>query len=176
MRAVAAAVLAFFFLLLPAQAADFGERFLSSPHPAPSFVFWDSEGSAHALSDFRGKFVILSVWATWCPPCALEMPSLDDLQQRFDPRDLVVIPVSQDAENAAIRAFYLRHGLRNLPVMIDVALNSTSALRLQGLPTTLVIDREGNEIARVEGNIDWTSPKSLAFLRERMGFITQHAP
>ena len=133
----------------------------------PPMVFEDGNGTQHALSDYRGRFVVLNVWATWCPPCVREMPSLEKLQKNFDPRRLIVLPLSEDRGDGVVGVFYRNHGLTHLPIALDTAGRAPSALHFHGLPTTLIIDPQGQEIARIDGEIDWDSPEVLNFLRKR---------
>ncbi len=135
----------------------------------PPMVFEDGNGTQHALSDYRGRFVVLNVWATWCPPCVREMPSLEKLQKNFDPRRLIVLPLSEDRSDGVVGVFYRNHGLTHLPIALDTAGRAPSALHFHGLPTTLIIDPQGQEIARIDGEIDWDSPEVLGFLRKRTG-------
>lgn len=160
---------AFFVLFLPAHAFTIDDYLTIPPQRVPPLVFIDADSTDRTLSDFRGKFVLLNVWATWCPPCAKEMPQLEAIQKEFDPQKLVVLPLSEDSDEDIVRAFYRKHELKRLPIAMDKALRATSSLRLRGLPTTLVIDREGNEILRIEGSLDHTSVEISHFLRHRIG-------
>ena len=157
--------------MLPARAADIENVFLSvePPRPVPPLVFEDETGAQQALADYRGKFVLLNVWATWCPPCAQEMPALDALQAHFDTRRLIVIPLSENSGDGIVSAFYRRRNIKNLPIAIDAAQRAPAALSLRGLPASLLIDASGNEVARAEGNIDWQSQKTLLFIHHKMG-------
>lgn len=163
-------IAAFVFLLSASPAlAENPFSLTTTPQLAPSLVFEDEGGAEHALSDYRGRFVLLTLWATWCPSCAKEMPALDALQNAFDPQKLVVLPLSEDSETEVVAAFYRLHGVKHLAIALDKTSHAPSALFLRGLPTTLVIDPLGYEIARVEGDTDWTSPKTLLFLRQKIG-------
>lgn len=166
-----AAAGAFFLFILPVRAEGIDNVFQPSatPKPVPSFVFEDETGTQHALSDYRGKFILLNVWATWCPPCAEEMPALDALQAHFDARRLVVIPLSENANDGIVNAFYRTHNIKHLPIALDSAARATTAFSLRGLPVTLLIDRAGNEIARAEGSVDWRNEKTLLFIHHKMG-------
>lgn len=160
-------VLTFLVLLSSAHAASFSEKIhLTSPsQPVPPLVFEDENGLQHALSDYRGRFVVLNVWATWCAPCVREMPSLDALQKNVDPKKIVVLPLSEDRGDSTVSSFYRTHALMHLPTAIDTAGRAPSALHLPGLPTTLVIDPQGREIARIEGDTDWNAPEVLSYLQ-----------
>ena len=164
-------ILAFFLLSFPSHAASFSDRLhlLSPPQPIPPLVFEDADKVQHALSDYRGRFVVLNIWATWCQPCVREMPSLDKLQQSFDPRRLIVVPLSEDRGEGTVGAFYRSHGLTHLPTALDTAGRAPSALHFHGFPTTFLIDPQGQALARIDGETDWVSPESLSFLQNMAG-------
>lgn len=154
---------------LSAFASDLGHlQVWDVPGILPPLVFEDEDGVQHAVSDFRGRFVLLNVWATWCPPCLEEMPSLDRLQRRFDPRTLLVLPLSEDRTPDRAKAFLKAHRLSSLSFAYDTAGRALSAFYLDGLPTTLLIDPQGREIARLFGTYDWNSEEAVAFLRSRI--------
>ncbi|MDR3425073.1 MAG: TlpA disulfide reductase family protein [Alphaproteobacteria bacterium] len=161
-------VFTFFILLSPALASP-RLHSTSPPAPMPPLVFEDGNGAQHALSDYRGQFVLLNLWATWCAPCAREMPSLDALQKNFDLRRLTVLPLSEDRGDATVGAFYRSRGLSHLPIALDTAGRALSALHLHGLPTSILINPQGDEVARAEGEADWTSPEEMGVLQAQMG-------
>lgn len=135
-----------------------------APFPAPSVVLTDTSGSAAELSDFRGKLVILNLWATWCEPCLREMPSLDRLQSHFGDR-IAVLGVSEDRGGAkAVGPFIAKLGLKSVKLYVDPKSELGHALEVQGLPTSFLIDHDGKVLGRVEGEADWDSPKMLAVI------------
>lgn len=138
---------------------------IDPPRKMPPLVFEDGNGQQHSLADYRGKFVLLNIWATWCVPCVSEMPSLDALQKKFDAAKLAVVPLSEDRGDATVNAFYARHKITHLAIAVDHAGTAPSALKLNGLPTTLLIDPQGNEIARIEGDEKWDGDPAMEFLR-----------
>src|SRR6516165_93930 len=139
--------------------------FVGKPAPLPEITFDDAEGRARKLADFKGKVLLVNIRATWCVPCRTEMPALDRLQERLGGSDFEVIPVSIDRGGIeAIRKFYSEIGVHNLAMYIDPSgqvLRQTHAL---GLPTTLLIDRSGQEIGRVIGPAEWDAPEITEFL------------
>jgi len=133
-----------------------------APKPVPSFSFTDQDGKELSLADFKGKMVVLDVWATWCTPCRAEFPRLDRLQAALGDQGLAVVPVSVDLGGLKpVDKFYGDIGVKALAKYLDPASASAKALGLRGLPTTLIIDRDGNEIARIEGEAPWDSPDTL---------------
>jgi thiol-disulfide isomerase/thioredoxin len=161
-------LLIFLLASLPANASDSANKIhlTNPPQPAPPLVFHDDRGGEHALSDYRGRYVLLNVWATWCPACTHELPSLDALQKAFDPKKLIVLPLSEDQDEAVVRAFYTSRALKNVPVALDIAGRAPQAFHLRGLPTTVILDPTGFEIARAEGNTTWT-PAEISRLLEK---------
>ena len=152
-----------FFLALshPSLAAEKIHSSVMTSSTAPSAVapitFVDENDIQHALSDYRGRFVLLNIWATWCAPCAREMQSLNELQSKFDKKAFVVLPVSQNADIDTVSAFYKTKHLNNLPIAVDRQGVSYRAFNLRGLPTTILINPSGQEIARKEGEAEWGS-------------------
>jgi thiol-disulfide isomerase/thioredoxin len=148
---------------LPAWAFNFAP---SEPKPAPELSFFDGEGNALSLEDFRGKVVVLNLWATWCAPCRHEMPSLDRLQATLGEEGLQVLPLSLDrGEVSQIQAFYDEVGLPTLGIYHDPEAAAGRAFGAYGLPTTIVIDREGREIGRLLGPAEWDSEAAMALIR-----------
>jgi thiol-disulfide isomerase/thioredoxin len=118
------------------------------------------------LSDFAGRVVLLNLWATWCAPCVREMPTLDRLQAELGGPDFEVVALSSDrAGAAAVEPFFRTHGLSRLGVYLDPQGEATRALGTRGLPTTVLIDREGREVGRLEGVAEWDSPEAKALIR-----------
>jgi thiol-disulfide isomerase/thioredoxin len=131
------------------------------PHPKalPPLTISDQDGHSLGLEVFRGKVVVLDYWASWCPPCRVEFPRLDQLQEHFADKGLVVVAVSLDrGGRPVVDRFYDEMHVSHLAKYLDPSSASATALGLRGMPTTLVIDRQGREVARVEGIAAWDGP------------------
>jgi thiol-disulfide isomerase/thioredoxin len=140
------------------------------PVPVPAFGFTDAGGAPLGLDSFKGRAVLLNVWATWCAPCRKEMPSLDRLQAEMGGPDFQVVALSIDRGGLeAVRAFFGEVGLTRLGIYLDPPSASTRALGVVGIPTTLLIDGEGREIGRATGPAEWDSPEMKALIRQGMG-------
>ncbi|HXH04365.1 MAG TPA: TlpA disulfide reductase family protein [Candidatus Competibacteraceae bacterium] len=140
-----------------------------TPKPLPEIRFQDGEGRARSLADFRGKVVVLNVWATWCAPCRKEMPSLDRLQQTLGGERFEVVALSIDQGGpAVVRAFFEEVGIHNLAMYIDLTAEVTDALGIFGLPTTLIMAPNSQEIGRLIGPAEWDSPAIVERLRAIM--------
>lgn len=157
---------------VPVGAAERPADFVLHPgaRPVPEVHFTDGEGRPRSLADFRGKVILLNLWATWCPPCRHEMPSLDRLQAMLGGADFEVAALSVDrAGIEPVRRFYDEIGVRDLVTYIDPSGRAVRTLGAVGLPTTLLLDEEGREVGRVARPAVWDSPAMVAFLRERVG-------
>jgi len=139
---------------------------MDKPKPVAEIKFNDGGGHARSLTDFSGKVVLLNVWATWCVPCRKEMPALDRLQANLGGADFEVVPVSIDRGGLeTIRKFYTEIGIRNLAMYVDASGQVLRRVGAIGLPTTLLVDRAGQEIGRVIGPAEWDAPEIAEFAR-----------
>lgn len=137
-----------------------------APKPIASIAFEDDQGRPRSLAEFRGKIVLLNIWATWCGPCRREMPSLDRLQGLLGGSDFEVVALSIDrAGLAPVRKFYADVGIRNLAIYIDSSGKATRELATVGVPATLLIDRDGRELGRLVGPAEWDEPDIVQFLK-----------
>lgn len=134
-----------------------------SGFPAPDFTLKDMEGHAHRLSDFHGKVVFLNVWATWCPPCRMEMPSMERLYRRLRDRDFTMLAVSEDENGAAaVKPFIDEMGL-TFPVLLDEDGVVPPRYGVTGYPETFIIDRDGRVVQHTIGPEDWQSNRAFQF-------------
>ncbi len=149
--------------------AEIQFSFLERPAELPEIHFVDGDDRPLTLGDFRGRPILLNIWATWCLPCRKEMPSLDRLQAKFDPSQFLVLTLSIDQQGApVVRRFYQELGLKSLGIYVDRPGAALNLLRAPGVPTTLFVDRNGLEIGRKIGPAEWDSPETVALLREHI--------
>ena len=136
----------------------------------PAFQFFTADNQARTLADYRGRGVVLNLWATWCGPCVAEMPALDALAAAVSADDIVVLPVSSDAGGAAsVRAFYDGHDIDHLPVLLDPGGAVTQAWQVPGIPVTVIFDRSGHPRARLVGSADWSTPGAVTRVKALCG-------
>ncbi len=138
-----------------------------APRSVPALAFQGSDGQPLGLDKFRGKVVVLNIWATWCGPCREEMPTLDNLQAKLGGPDLEVLTLSIDqAGPEVVRKFFKEVGVKHLRLYIDPTAQTLNVLDILGLPTTLLVDRQGRELGRLIGAATWDSPKMIDFLQD----------
>jgi thiol-disulfide isomerase/thioredoxin len=168
MKALVVALAFLASLAARSGAAEAPSNFVLHPEPTPmpEVYFADGEGTARSLADFRGKFVLLNLWATWCAPCRREMPTLDRLQAMLGGPSFEVVALSIDrAGIEPVRRFYAEFGIKALGLYIDTSGKALRELGAIGLPATVLIDRDGNELGRLIGPAEWDAPEMVAFLR-----------
>ena len=127
--------------------------------------FTDAEGALVTLEDRRGTVVLINFWATWCPPCVREMPSLERLQTELGGAGFEVLAISEDREATAIAPFYTHFGLKELRGYHDPYGRLARQLKVTGFPTTILVDHRGYEVGRVMGAAEWDSPEAIALMR-----------
>ena len=141
-----------------------------APPLPPATVFTTAgEDKTLSLEDLRGKVVVLNVWATWCPPCIKEMPSLDQLQTLRGGPDFEVITISIDRTKYEPAKFFADNDIQRLVPWHDESYGIPGNLRLRGYPTTLIYGRDGREVAILEGEAEWDSPEALALVDYLLG-------
>lgn len=141
-------------------------RQLNPPREPPSFQFLDAEGRTLSLADFRGKVILLNLWATWCAPCVREMPALDGLQGRLGKEDFLVLPISLDRKGrSVVETFYKRLGLRHLGIYLDPEVTIAEAFPVDVLPANFLVDRQGRVTAFLRSYVDWDAPEAEAMIR-----------
>ena len=139
---------------------------IDPPRPAPAATFSAADGSKVTLESFHGRVILLNLWATWCGPCVEEMASLDHLQSKRVGADFAVVAVSQDLGGLpTVTPFYKRHGLEALAIYTDSRNELSHKLGIQGLPTTMLLGRDGRAVGAFVGGTEWDSPEAIALIR-----------
>ncbi len=136
------------------------------PERLPIFTLLDMEDADRSLDEFHGKYVLLNFWATWCAPCRKEMPSLDALQEELgsDAFEVVLVAAGRNPK-PAISKFFKDAEINTLKTLRDPTQQLVNLMGVFGLPITVILNPEGDEIARMRGDADWHSPEAVAFLQ-----------
>ncbi len=139
---------------------------VAPPQSVPDAPFLDSSGAAHRLADFKGRGMVVNLWATWCAPCVAEMPSLETLSKALAPHDIAVLPLSSDRGGASVvQAWFNSHGVNGLPILLDPKGALSRAFNARGIPTTLIVNTSSLVVARLEGAANWASPEAQKLVR-----------
>ena len=138
------------------------------PTPAPQVTFSDAAGRRHALADFRGRYVLLNLWATWCGPCVAELPALATLSRHVPGLRVVAVDVGRDTAGQA-DAFLKSHRAGVLGTFVDTDITMVRKFKAYGLPMTALIDPKGNVIAKAEGPAEWATPEAVKYFKRITG-------
>ena len=136
------------------------------PAPAPGFSLNTPQGTSLALDSLRGKVVLLNFWATWCPPCLKEMPSMEQLYQQFKAQGFTVVAVSTDKEGAAQVTPFVERLKVTFPILLDPDSALSKKYGARDLPSSFLINGKGQVIAAAKGERDWFSPGARSYLAE----------
>ena len=135
------------------------------PRPVSSVIFEDFLGNDINLNDYLGKVVIINFWATWCAPCKEEMSSLDNLYQNNNFANLAILAVNMEQPNTEkTKKFFTELNIKKLEIFFDRNLNFVKEFKLRGVPTTILINKKGEEFSRIIGAIDFQDKKFLKWL------------
>ena len=163
--------LLFIYLLFPSitsadQKLDIKNlKIHKEPKKVNDIMFKNSEDTTIFLDDFKGKLVVINFWATWCAPCREEMPSLDILQSNKNFQDLIVLPINVGKENKEkAKRFFNDLQIKNLKLYYDDSVKLANTFSLIGLPTTIFIDKDGDEFARIIGSVDFGDQNFIKWL------------
>lgn len=137
------------------------------PQNAPSVTFTDGKGARHALQEFRGRYVLLNLWATWCAPCVAELPALVRLQARVP--GLHILAINTDRASVDAAAFLRNNRARALAVYRDSDTMMIRSFKAVGLPLTVLINPEGKIIARAQGPAEWDHPNAVKYFKTFTG-------
>ncbi|MFA8386093.1 MAG: TlpA family protein disulfide reductase [Pelagibaca sp.] len=147
--------------------------FHSDAQPAGTAEFTTFDEVPLSLEQYKGKWVLLNFWATWCAPCRKEMPMLSELQTEFGGEDFDVVTIATGRNPPpAIKAFFDEIGVNNLPLYRDPQSGLAREMGVLGLPITVILNPEGQEVARMRGDADWASDNAKDILRTILGTDT----
>lgn len=139
---------------------------LETPIPGPAESFSDAQGKPHSLAEYRGRFVLLNVWATWCAPCLRELPALSRLSGEIPSGRLAIVAVAVPPGDVARAALFLRENdAPGLRPYFDTGAGLLRSLRANGLPVTILVAPDGKEIGRAVGAQRWDEKGSLEYLK-----------
>jgi peroxiredoxin len=143
-----------------------GQPRLGKGVPAPNFTFPDLDGKMVSLTDYKGKVVLLNIWATWCLPCVEEMPSMEKLYQELKDESFEILAVSIDESGVkAVLPFMKKHKL-SFPALIDAAGAMKSLYQATGVPESFIVDKDGIIVEKVIGPRDWAAPGTIRFFQK----------
>ena len=134
--------------------------------PAPNFTFPDLTGKKVSLSDYRGRVVFLNIWATWCPPCVDEMPSMETLYNEYKSDQFEILAVSVDGEGQKVVTPFMDRLNLTFPALLDKKAKIKNIYGVTGIPESFIIDKNGIIIKKVIGPIDWTKPDVSRFFED----------
>lgn len=133
--------------------------------PVETVTFVDETGAERHLEEWRGKVLLVNLWATWCGPCRHEMPALDQLQASLGGEEFEVMAISLDRAGLELpREFYAENNIANLKLFNDATARTGRKLGVFGMPTTVLLDREGRLIGRLVGPAEWDAPEAMALI------------
>lgn len=136
---------------------------------APDFSVPGLHASSIRLRDFKGQVILLNFWATWCPPCREEMPSMERLYRRFKSRGFVILALSIDSKGEEVVGPFVRSFALTFPVGLDPKMTVSGEYRMAGLPTSILIERGGAIAAVAVGPRDWDSPTAYQVIEKLLG-------
>jgi peroxiredoxin len=135
-------------------------------HEVPDFAFPDIDGKKVSLSDHRGKVVLVNVWATWCPPCRQEMPSMQRLYEKFKGESFKILAVSIDSEGRQTVAPFMRKMNLTFTALLDQEETIRPLYGITGVPESFIIDKQGILVKKIIGPINWASPEVFLFFKD----------
>lgn len=139
---------------------------MSSARKVPNVSFVDTQGGSIQLKQFKGKVVLVSLWATWCSPCIKEIPQMEAIRQTNLENNLVVVPISIDKESDQVAPFLKRHGLSHYQTWLDPQMNIDKIMPADVVPATYVFDGSGNLVGFLRGYLDWGDKDVQPYLEQ----------
>ena len=143
-----------------------GDPLLGKGVPAPNFALPDLTGKTVSLADYRGKVVLLNIWATWCPPCVEEMPSMEKLYQEMKGEPFEILAVSLDESGTKVVAPFMKKHKLSFPTLIDSAGIMKDLYQTTGIPESLIITKDGVILEKIIGPRNWASSGAIKYFRE----------
>ena len=141
---------------------------IASGTPAPDFTFPGLDEKMVSLSDYRGKVVLVNIWATWCPPCVEEMPSMEKLYRKFKGQNFEILAVSIDEPGLEAVAPFMKKSNLTFPALIDSEGTIKAVYGVTGIPESFIVDKQGIFIKKIVGPVDWASPAIFRFFSEEI--------
>ena len=160
------AVAVFLVLWALKQKDSFILETLKVGRPAPNFEFPGLDGQIVSLSDHRGKVVLVNIWATWCPPCIDEMPSMEKLYNELQGENFEILAVSIDTQGLEAVAPFMKAYKLTFPALIDSEGTIKNLYKATGVPESFIIDKQGILIKKIIGPIDWATPEIFRYFRD----------
>ena len=161
---VAVTVLVVILSLMLNDSVEFSNQVaIESGIPAPDFTFPGLDGKMVSLSDYKGKVVLVNIWATWCPPCVDEMPSMEKLYRKFKGEDFEILAVSIDESGSEAVAPFMEKTRLTFPALIDSKGAIKPLYRITGIPESFIIDKQGILTKKIVGPVNWATPKVFRF-------------
>ena len=143
-----------------------GKPRLEKSVPAPSFTLPDLDGKMINLADYKGKVVLLNIWATWCPPCVEEMPSMEKLYQELKDESFEILAVSIDESGVNVVLPFMKKHKLSFPALTDTTGGMKSLYQTTGVPESFIVDKDGIIVEKVIGPRDWAAPGTIRFFRK----------
>jgi len=140
--------------------------FHETAKPAVTTAYTDADGKERTLTEYRGKYVLVNIWATWCPPCRKEMPSLDRLQKQKGGDKFEVVTIATGRNTVpGIKQFFASADVTSLPILLDPKQSLARDMGVLGLPVSVILNPEGQEIARLTGGAEWDTDSTFAIIQ-----------
>jgi len=133
---------------------------------APDFTFPDLNGKEVSLADYRGRVVLINIWATWCPPCRQEMPSMQRLYEKFKGENFEILAVSIDSEGREAVAPFMRKMNLTFPALLDPGETIRPLYGITGIPESFIIDKKGIVVEKIIGPTNWATPEVFLFFKD----------
>jgi len=142
-----------------------GFRSIPESREFPEIRFRDLNGKEKTLKDFEGNVILLNFWATWCPPCRAEMPGMENLARELKGRDFIMVPISVQETSDTVKSYMEESGI-DFPVYLDEEARAAMSVGVTGLPTSILIDRDGTALGAAVGSVKWDSAPMISMMKD----------